>query len=86
MDNPHHKKIHKGGDIMRTKPYDMHLFYSETLIREAFQRVGYINFCQRMKRGHLEVAREFALNFNGTKNRVGILEFEVSKVSISVAT
>jgi hypothetical protein len=39
-----------------------------------------------MQRGHPEVAREFALNFNGTKTKVGMLEFEVSELSISVAT
>jgi hypothetical protein len=39
-----------------------------------------------MQRGHPEVAREFELNFYGTKNRVGILEFEVSKLSISTTT
>jgi len=32
------------------------------------------------------VASEFTLNFNGTKTRVGILEFEVSEFSISAAT
>jgi len=32
------------------------------------------------------VAREFALNFNGTKIKVGILEFEVSEFSIFVVT
>jgi hypothetical protein len=71
---------------VRTEPYDMHLFDSEPLIREVFQRVGYINFCQKMQRGHPEVVREFALNFDGTKTKVGILEFEVSELSISVAT
>jgi hypothetical protein len=78
MDNPQHNKTHKGGEIVRTKPYDMQLLIMNPLIREAFQRVGCINFCQKMQRGHPEVAREFALNFNGTKTKVGILEFEVS--------
>jgi hypothetical protein len=64
----------------------MQLLDSEPLIREAFQRVGCINFCQKMQRGHPEVAREFALNFDGTKTKVGILEFEVSELSISAAT
>jgi hypothetical protein len=64
----------------------MQLLDSDPLIREAFQRVGCINFCQKMQRGHPEVAREFALNFDGTKTKVGILEFEVSERSISVAT
>jgi hypothetical protein len=32
------------------------------------------------------VAKEFALNFNGTKTKVGMLDFEVFEHSISVAT
>jgi hypothetical protein len=39
-----------------------------------------------MHRGHPEVAIEFTLNFNGTKTKVGMLEFEVTELSISVAT
>jgi hypothetical protein len=39
-----------------------------------------------MQRGHLEVAKEFALNFNGTKTKVGMLEFDVSEHSIFIAT
>ena len=64
----------------------MQLLYSDPLMREAFQRVGCINFYQNMQRGHLEVAREFSLNFNGTKTIVGMLEFEVSKLSIYFST
>ena len=30
------------------------------------------------------MAREFALNFDGTKTKVGILEFEVSEMTISI--
>ena len=75
MNSPQQRKAHKGGGIVRKNPYDMNLFYSEPLIREVFQRVGCINFCQKMQRGHLEVAREFSLNFDGTKTKVGILHF-----------
>jgi hypothetical protein len=39
-----------------------------------------------MYRGHPEVAREFLLNFNGTKTKVGMLDFEVSEHSFSVST
>jgi hypothetical protein len=39
-----------------------------------------------MQRGHPEVAREFALSFNGTKTKVGMLDFDVSEHSIYVAT
>jgi hypothetical protein len=33
-----------------------------------------------------EVAKQFALNFSGTNTKVGMLEFEVSEHSISLAT
>jgi hypothetical protein len=86
MDSQQYKKTHKGGEIVRTEPYDMQLLDFEPLIKEASQRVGCIIFCQNMQRGHPEVAREFALNFDGTKTKVGVLEFEVSELSISTAT
>jgi hypothetical protein len=86
MDSSQQRKAHKGGGIVRTEPCYMHLFYSKPLIRKVFQRVGCINFCQKMQRAHPEVAREFALNFDGTKTKVGTFEFEVSEFSISTAT
>jgi hypothetical protein len=86
MDTPQHKKAHKGGGIVSIEPYDMQLFVVEPLIREVFQRVGCFNFCQKMQRGHPEVAREFSLNFDGTKNKVGTLELELSEATIEVAT
>jgi hypothetical protein len=48
MDTPQHNKSHKVGSVVRTEPYDMHLFDAEPLIREVFQRVGCLNFCQNM--------------------------------------
>jgi hypothetical protein len=71
---------------VRTEPYNMHIFHFEPLIKEVFQRVGCINFCQKMQRGHPEMDMEFALNFDGTKTKVGTLEFEVSELTISAAT
>jgi hypothetical protein len=86
MDRQQHKKTHKGGEIVRTYPYDMQLLNSEPLFRESFQRVSCINFYQKIQRGHPEVAREFSLKFDGNKTKVWMLEFEVSESSISVAT
>jgi hypothetical protein len=39
-----------------------------------------------MQRGHLEVAKQFSLNFDFKKTRVGDFEFEVIEASMSVAT
>jgi hypothetical protein len=60
MDTPQKKKSHKGGSVVRTEPSDMHLFDVEPMIREVFQRVGCLSFCQNMQRGHPEVARKFS--------------------------
>jgi hypothetical protein len=64
----------------------MHLFDVDPMVRENFQRVGYLSFFQNMQRGHPEVAIQFSLHFDGIKTKVGSLEFEVSKASIAVAT
>jgi hypothetical protein len=57
MDNQQGKKVHKGGDIVRVEPHDMQLINSEPFFKEAFQRVGCLNFCEKMQRGHHEVAK-----------------------------
>jgi hypothetical protein len=86
METPQKKKSHKGGNLVRTEPIDMHLFEAEPMAREVFKRVGYLSFYQNMQRGHPEVIRKFALHFDGLKTKVGDLEFEVSATSISTAT
>jgi hypothetical protein len=86
MDTPQHKKSHKGGSVVRTEPSDMHLFDVEPMIMEVFQRAGFLTFYQNMQSGHHEVAREFDLNLDGTKNKVGTLDMEVSKATIAAAT
>jgi hypothetical protein len=39
-----------------------------------------------MKKGHPEVARWFALHFDGKRTKVGDLEFKVTEAFISAAT
>jgi len=59
---------------------------SDPFFREAFQTVGYLDFCEKIQRGHPEVAKQFALSFNGVKTKVGILDFEIIKHPISTTT
>jgi len=86
METPQKKKSHKGGTVVRIEPSDMHLFDVEPMVREVFQRVGYLSFWQKMQRGHPEVARKFSLHFDGLKTKVGDLEFEVFEASIATTT
>jgi hypothetical protein len=48
--------------------------------------VGFLIFCEKMERGRPEVAKQFSLNFNGTKTNLGALDFEESEHSISIDT
>jgi hypothetical protein len=50
-------KSHKGGKVVITKPVDMHLFETEPMAREIFQRVGCLSFCQNIQKCHPEVTR-----------------------------
>jgi hypothetical protein len=84
METPQLRNTHKGGKVVRTEPVDMHIFDIEPMEREVFQRVGCLSFCQIMQRGHLEVTKHFASHFYGRRTKVGNLEFEVIKASISV--
>jgi hypothetical protein len=61
-------------------------FYVEPMIKEVFQRVGFLSFCQNMQRVHPEVAGKFSLNFDGNKTKVGNLDLEVSKDTIATST
>jgi hypothetical protein len=51
------KNTHKGGKVVIIEPLDMHLFDTEPMAREVFQRVVCLSFCQNMQRGHPEVTR-----------------------------
>jgi hypothetical protein len=86
METHHQKKSHKGGTMVRNEPLDMHLFDVEPMFMEFYQRVGCLSFFQNMQRGHPEVARQFALHFDGLNTKVGDLYFEVSEASITTKT
>jgi hypothetical protein len=86
MDTPQQNKSHKGESVVGTEPSEMHLFDVEPMMREVFQRVGFLSFYQNMQRGHPEVAKEFALKFDDTKTKVETLELEVSETTIAATT
>jgi hypothetical protein len=80
------KKVHKGGDIVRVEPHNLQLINSDPFFKESLQRVGCLAFFEKMQRGHPEVAKQFALKFNGVKTKFGTLEFEVTEQSIATTT
>jgi hypothetical protein len=80
------KKIYKGGDIVRFEPQGLQLLDSNPIFREYFQIVGCLTFCENLQGGHMEVAKQFSMNFDGVKTRVGSLEFQVTEKTIATTT
>jgi len=81
--NKEKKKVHEGGDIVRFKPQGLQLLDSNPIFRETFQAVGCLTFCEKLQGGHMEVAKQFSLNFKGAKTKVGSLEIQVIEQIIS---
>jgi hypothetical protein len=80
------KKVYKGGAIIRTGTQDLVLFEDEPTFRASFERVGCMIFCQKIQGFNQQVTKDFALHFDGTKTKVGDLEFVVTPQTISAAT
>jgi hypothetical protein len=59
---------------------------SNPILKEYFQAMGCLAFCENLQRGHMEVAKQFSLNFDGVKMKVGSLEIQVTKQEIASAT
>jgi hypothetical protein len=59
---------------------------SNPIFRESFQAVGCLTFCENIQGGHMEVAKQFSLNFEGTKTKVGSLEVQVTEQTIASTT
>jgi hypothetical protein len=68
--NKDKKKVHKGGDIVRFKPQGLQLLDLNIVFKESFQAVGCLTFCEKIQGGHMEVEKQFSLNFEGTKTKV----------------
>jgi hypothetical protein len=68
------RKNVKGGDIVRFEPQGLNLVNTDPTIRESFEQVGCIRFCVKIQGYNIQVAREFAENFDGAKDKVGNLQ------------
>ena len=80
------KKVEKGGAIFYTNLQDLVLFEDDLTFSASFEQVGCMSFCQRIQGFHQQVTKDFVLHFDGTKTKVGDLEFVVTPQTISTAT
>jgi hypothetical protein len=79
----HKKKMNKGGEIVRFEPQGLQLIDLNLVIRESFVKDGCIIFCENLQGGHMEVKKQFSLNYDGNKTRVRPLDIMVSENTIA---
>jgi len=80
------KRVHRSGRCLRTEPEGLDLTLRDEGVARAFKNAGCWRFCEKLKGGHTEVTKAFALNFTGLNSKVSMLEFPVSPQAISVVT
>ena len=66
------KKIHRGGHCLRHEPENMKAIIEDPTVMEAFSKVGYLQFCEKLQGCHTQVSKEFSLHFNGTSTKFGM--------------
>jgi len=80
------KKEHRSGRCHRTEPEGLDLALRNEGVRKAFKDAGCWNLCEKLKGGHAQVTKEFALNFTGLNSKVSMLEIQVSPETIANVT
>jgi len=84
--NPTPNRIKQRGKLVRFEPQSMELLNANPVFRDSFQQVGCLRFCEKLKGHHVQVDKNFVLNFIGKRTKVGPLEFDVTVDSISART
>ena len=80
------RREHRSGKCQRTEPEGLDLALRDEGVQKAFRDAGCWNFCVKLKGGHTQVTKEFALNFTGLSSKVSMLEIQVSPEIIARVT
>ena len=80
------RKTNKGGHYLRYEPSDMNLINEDPKVVEVFRRTGCLEFFQKLQGCHVQVSKDFTLNFNGTTIKVGIFNLTITPKTISATT
>jgi hypothetical protein len=72
--------------VMRIEPNDIQTLLSYNDAREDLERNGWLIFIRNFQGFNLRVAQEFALSFDGCREKVGDVQLEVTKEFLRRAT
>ena len=86
MEGSAERKDHRSGRCLRNEPEGLDIILKENVVEQAFKLVGCWRFCEKLQGGHMQVTREFDLNFTGLNSKVGVLELPISLEVISTVT
>jgi len=78
------RKDHRSGRCLRNEPEGLNIILNNDEVEQAFKQVGSWRFCEKLQGGHMQVNREFSLNFTGLNSKVGVLELPISLEVISI--
>lgn len=77
------KKKKKGFIVVHFEPLNLYLLDENLNFEDSFLHVGCLRFCEKLQGFHTQNAKEFVLNYDGVKTKVGPLEINVSTDYIS---
>lgn len=80
------RKEHRSGKCLRTEPEGLDLALRDEGVKKAFKDAGCWNFCKKLQGGHVQVTKDFALNFTGLNSKIAMLEVQVSPEAIAIIT
>ena len=80
------RRNHRSGRCLRTEPEGLEALTKDKSVEEAFKNAGCWRFCEKLQGGHMQVTREFALNFTCSNTKVGVLDLQISPEIISLVT
>lgn len=80
------RKDHRLSRCLRNEPEVLDVLLKNNEVEQAFKQVGCWRFCEKLQGGHMQVTKEFSLNFTGLNSKVGVLELPISLEVISTVT
>lgn len=86
MESEPTKRKKKRGTIVRFELINLNLLYENPTFKESFEHVGFLRFCEKLHGFHIQIGKDFILNFNGSKTKVGPMDISISTDSIAQAT
>jgi len=83
MEGPAERKENRSGRCLRNEHEGLDSILKNNEVEQTFKQVSSWRFCEKLQGGHMQVTKEFALNFTGLNSKVGVLEFPISPEVIS---